>query len=192
MTKTTIRQTTIDGVVYFAVIDLAWSLRDQKAGGLKSGVVPWLRKNLPDGSILKALFSPLGNRRGGNLICVAANHSKVVGIYAAHLARGGDFRARWCDLPDMPLFDDDAALEVAWRTMGSLSRRQIQQRSDADPRLLSKMSRLRWYYLSHFGRHPSGSWAETFAEYEEAMRVEDLKRDAEFQAAVRARDGVRS
>ncbi|MER8583418.1 hypothetical protein NKG95_32905 [Mesorhizobium sp. M1423] len=143
---------------WVAVVDLSKHLRSEIGGGLRPGVAVWLRANLPEGRVGTLKFPRSGDRRGGNLIAVDVRNVDLVGMYAAHIASGKDFRAKWSDLPNSPTLDYDAKLEVWWR-QGYITASEAKRAGGVGMSMRTKMNDVRHLYGRLIGK-PTCSFGE--------------------------------
>lgn len=182
-----IRYLTKDGRYWYPVLDTAHSLRSQK-GGLRAGVAAWLRNNLPDSDVQTLSFPKTDGRKAGRLIAVAHDQLRIVGMYASHIAKGGNFRARWSELPDYPDFDREMKVEAAWRNLYRWSRATHKSRGGIPQHLVSEMRQISQYYYLRHGENPQGSWEETKAEYLSHCLAQQEESDRRFAELLAERD----
>jgi hypothetical protein len=164
-----------------AIIDISKHLRSPD-GGLKPGTAKWLRDNLPAASVEVHHFPKVDARRAGSLLAVRASAADMVGLYAAHLRSGKDFRVRWSELPDAPDFDYSARLEMWWRR-GWITTSEAKAKGGVGMPMRARMNYVQSTYKEITGEYPTCSWPEA----EEFVAKWREERDRAWKAEMKAK-----
>lgn len=132
-----IRCEVYDGKLWFPVIDI---VRHSKVGGtVHKSASSWLKRNLPVGGIKKIKCVGSVVNKGGNLLCVDSDSVRIVGMYESHLKSGMDFRVKWADLPDTPVFDSEIKRELSWKNLYKWSKTEHHLNTGLDQNSVSKL-----------------------------------------------------
>lgn len=135
-----------EGSLWFPVEELVGYKLTKPCGKIATGFSSWLNRNLPEGSVRKLPFKRTTSKRGGKLLCVNSDNIKIVGMYQKHIEGGGDFRAKWADLPDSPSFDTNIKWELSWRNAYKWSKPEHIKNSGIDVNQLAEIRKVHLLY----------------------------------------------
>lgn len=151
-----------DGTFWFPVIDLAgYKIKNEK-NRIKPAVIAWLKRNLPDGSI--DIFQ-LEEKKKKKYVCLSSEASIIFGMYQNHIESGGDFRARWSELPDTPSLFKDSLKELSWKNLYKWSKSEHFAKTKIATRQLEKMRIFSEEYKLKFGEYSSLSYKDSIKRF---------------------------
>jgi hypothetical protein len=150
----------VSGRKFFVIEEIASCCIKTPASKLKPAAIAWLKRNLPQKDIIKTSILLPSKKRPLKKFCISSDAINILGVYQAHIESGGDFRARWSDLPDSPSFYHDAKIDISWRNLYSWSYTEHFYNTRLDKKRINDMRSVFSLYFERFGVDPVCSLKE--------------------------------
>lgn len=180
-----------EGGLWVVLRQVASNLVDTE-GRPKRGVVSWLKANLEEGQI--KTFSVHDYRYGRKIrtTCVSLFAIHIVSMYSDHIARGGNFRAAWKDLPDTPDVPHLLKKEIIWLSETTRASALSKEAVLAVRRVnLGQSQRIQIRRLAHYFKSTFHSEASSVS-YAEAFRKSREELDREYKEFPEKRKRLRN